>query len=80
MRALRKIGVPYTDEDIQNAPKSIEAQAKKVSGNLAIGSITNAPSDREIIALIAYLQRLGTDIKLMPTNAPAPVASAQAHN
>jgi cbb3-type cytochrome oxidase cytochrome c subunit len=39
-----------------------------VVANLATGSIANAPADREIIALIAYLQRLGTDIK----NAPAP--------
>ena len=30
--------------------------------NLKAGSVKAAP-DREIIALIAYLQRLGTDIK-----------------
>ncbi len=72
MRALRKTGVPYSDADIGNAAKSIEAQAKKVVANLAVGSITNAPPDREIIALIAYLQRLGTDIKALPgTNAVA---------
>jgi cytochrome c oxidase cbb3-type subunit I/II len=73
MRALRKTGVPYTDEQIQNAPQSIAEQSKKVVANLATGSITNAPADREIIALIAYLQRLGTDIKSAPgtTNAPA---------
>jgi cytochrome c oxidase cbb3-type subunit I/II len=73
MRALRKVGVPYSDEDIRNAPKSIETQAQKIVANLATGSITNAPPDREIIALIAFLQRLGTDIKSEPgaTNAPA---------
>jgi cbb3-type cytochrome oxidase cytochrome c subunit len=38
--------------------------------NLAVGMIPDAPADREIIALIAYLQRLGTDIKQQPTNAP----------
>ena len=77
MHALRKVGVPYTDDEIKSAAKSIEAQSKKVVANLAVGSITNAPADREIVALIAYLQRLGTDIKAMPTNAPAaPVATA----
>ncbi|MEI6568934.1 MAG: cytochrome-c oxidase, cbb3-type subunit II, partial [Verrucomicrobiota bacterium] len=77
MHALRKVGVPYTDDEIKGAAKSIEAQSKKVVANLAVGSITNAPADREIVALIAYLQRLGTDIKAMPTNAPAaPVATA----
>jgi cytochrome c oxidase cbb3-type subunit I/II len=63
MRTLRKVGVPYSDEEISTAAKSIEAQAKKVMAGLAVGSISNAPPDREIIALVAYLQRLGTDIK-----------------
>ena len=72
MRVLRKVGVPYTDEQIKNAPKDIEAQQKKVVMNLAVGSITNSPPDREVIALIAYLQRLGTDIK----SAPAAAANA----
>ena len=77
MRALRKVGVPYTDEDIRTAQQSIEAQSKTIVANLATGSITNAPPDREIIALIAYLQRLGTDIKTLApaTNA---VQTAQA--
>jgi cytochrome c oxidase cbb3-type subunit I/II len=77
MRALRKVGVPYTDEEIQNAQKSIAAQSQKVVANLAMGSITNAPADREVIAVIAYLQRLGTDIKAMPAPITNVVASAQ---
>jgi len=36
-----------------------------------VGGVTNAPADREIIAVIAYLQRLGTDIKV----AAPPVAA-----
>jgi cytochrome c oxidase cbb3-type subunit I/II len=79
MRALRKVGVPYLDEEIQNAPKSIEAQCKKITAGLAAGSITNTPPDREIIAVIAYLQRLGTDIKAAPATAPA-IKAAQASN
>jgi cytochrome c oxidase cbb3-type subunit I/II len=77
MRALRKVGVPYTDEQIEGAPKSIETQSKKIVANLATGSISNAPPDREIIAVIAYLQRLGTDIKAAPagTNATTQVSS-----
>ncbi len=71
MRALRKVGVPYTDEQIEGAQKSIDAQSKKIVANLATGSITNAPPDREIIAVIAYLQRLGTDIKAAPAAASA---------
>jgi cytochrome c oxidase cbb3-type subunit I/II len=36
-------------------------QANEITANLRRDSIT-VPSDREIIAVIAYLQRLGTDI------------------
>ena len=71
MIALRKVGVPYTDDDIANSHLNLAAQAEKIVTNLRVGSITNAPSDREIIAVIAYLQRLGTDIKAQP----APVAT-----
>jgi cytochrome c oxidase cbb3-type subunit I/II len=66
MRALRKTGVSYSDSDIAAAHKSIVAQSQKVVANLAVGSISNTPPDREIVALIAYLQRLGTDIKSAP--------------
>jgi cytochrome c oxidase cbb3-type subunit I/II len=75
MVALRKIGVPYTDADIANAQKNLADQAAKIVTNLKVGSINNVPPDREILAVIAYLQRLGTDIKAQP--APAPVAAAK---
>jgi cytochrome c oxidase cbb3-type subunit I/II len=77
MRALRKVGVPYTDEEIQGASKNMAAQSQKVVANLALGSITNSPPDREIVAVIAYLQRLGTDIKAAPAAPAKTVASAQ---
>jgi len=63
LRALRKVGVPYTDDVINASGHSMEEQSKKIVANLAVGSITNVAADREIVALIAYLQRLGTDIK-----------------
>jgi len=77
MRALRKVGVPYTDADIAGAAKSMEEQSKKVVINLSIGSITNAPADREIIAVIAYLQRLGSDIKAAGTTNAIATASVR---
>ena len=60
LRALRKVGVPYTDTDIDGAPAAIEAQARGIVERLATAGITAEP-DRDIIALIAYLQRLGKD-------------------
>jgi len=66
LNALRKIGVPYP-AGFENGPaqKDLQAQAEKVVANLKLGAVTAGP-DREIIALIAYLQRLGTDIKSAP--------------
>jgi cytochrome c oxidase cbb3-type subunit I/II len=66
LKALRKVGVPYSDEEIANSQQLAQQQAQQVVVNLAVGGITNAAPDREIIALIAYLQRLGSDIKSAP--------------
>jgi cytochrome c oxidase cbb3-type subunit I/II len=75
LAALRKTGVPYPPGfENGDAQMELRAQAGKVIANLAQGSITNAPPDTEIIALIAYLQRLGTDIKAAPAT-QVPVAA-----
>jgi cytochrome c oxidase cbb3-type subunit I/II len=79
--ALRKVGVPYPPGyESGDAQKDLAAQSLKVVENLKQGMITNAPANTEIIALIAYLQRLGTDIKATPaTLAPGSVpTTAQA--
>jgi cytochrome c oxidase cbb3-type subunit I/II len=82
MKAMRTLGVPYTDTDIANAQKSIQEQAAGIEKNLtndpdfvksydeskqkaaAKGEKFVPMKDREIVAMIAYLQRLGTDIKV----------------
>lgn len=66
MTALKKVGVPYDDQAISYANEDLKKQADKISGQLASEGI-KVGSDREIVALIAYLQRLGTDIKKMET-------------
>lgn len=57
---LQKLGVPYTDAEVAGVPASLTEQAGTIVSNLASTGITVAPDD-EIVALIAYLQRLGTD-------------------
>lgn len=73
MEVMATLGVPYSKEDIANALKVSEAQALKIETKLlanedikkAFGKETAIPlKDREIIALIAYLQRLGTDTQV----------------
>ncbi|CAN5395408.1 cytochrome-c oxidase, cbb3-type subunit I [soil metagenome] len=66
LKALRKVGVPYEDAAIQYANEDLQKQADSISGQLVNDGI-KVQSDREIVALIAYLQRLGTDIKKMET-------------
>ncbi len=73
IRALRKVGVPYPDGyEHSQAQKDLETQAAKIVANLKVGMV-NAQTNREIIAVIGYLQRLGTDIKSAPA---APITSA----
>lgn len=63
IKALRKIGVPYPEgyEDIAN--DELVKQADEIALDLQKNGIPAEPQ-KEIIALIAYLQRLGTDIKV----------------
>jgi cytochrome c oxidase cbb3-type subunit I/II len=70
--ALRKVGVPYPEGYEKQAVADLQAQAAKVVTNLKAGSIETTP-DKEVIALIAYLQRLGVDIK-----AAVPAKTAEA--
>ncbi|MFA7381281.1 MAG: cytochrome-c oxidase, cbb3-type subunit I [Bacteroidia bacterium] len=66
MKALRSVGVPYTDEEINNAQASIDAQATSISEALKKEKIA-LDKNKEMIALIAYMQRLGADIKKQNT-------------
>lgn len=63
IRAMQTLGVPYPKGYDQQANADLMAQANAVRINLKIDKITT-PANREIVALIAYLQRVGTDIKL----------------
>jgi cytochrome c oxidase cbb3-type subunit I/II len=65
IRAMKTLGVPYPDGYDQIANRDLMHQADSIVRNLKIDKI-ETQSSREIIALIAYLQRVGRDIKLEP--------------
>ena len=65
--AMQTLGVPYAEGYESKAIEDLNAQAEQIAKNLKDADI-EVPSDREIVALIAYLQRLGTDIKNKPEN------------
>ena len=80
INAMRTLGVPYKKGYEKLAMKDLEVQAEAIARDI----VENMPSDvlkrinkeakikelkkRELVALIAYLQRLGTDIKVKPNN------------
>ncbi|MEQ1632920.1 MAG: cytochrome-c oxidase, cbb3-type subunit I [Planctomycetota bacterium] len=75
MRVLKKLGVPYTDEQLANVAADYEAQAASVVDNLEKQGVVLAKSGQdqqqakrevrelEITALIAYLMRLGKNLE-----------------
>jgi cytochrome c oxidase cbb3-type subunit I/II len=64
MKQLAKLGVPYTQEEIDRALIDLEVQAQMIADELNKDPNISVKPNEEIIALIAYLQRLGTDIKV----------------
>lgn len=68
IRAMQKLGVPYPPGYDQIALQDLEKQAKKIQANLKKDGI-EVSEKKEIIAMIAYLQRLGKDIKAQPLTA-----------
>ena len=61
--AMRKLGVPYQGRYEEIANEDLIRQANKIVNNLKVDGFEVVP-EMEIVALIAYLQRLGTDIKV----------------
>jgi cytochrome c oxidase cbb3-type subunit I/II len=85
MEAMVSLGVPYTQEDIEEAQANMDVQATQIEKNLYSdpdfaksyeadkqfaaeqGEEFIEMRDREIVSLIAYMQRLGVDIKIKET-------------
>jgi cytochrome c oxidase cbb3-type subunit I/II len=62
IKVQRMLGAPYTEEEERNAVELAREQAAEIAAELERDGVPGL-ADREIVALIAYLQRLGTDIK-----------------
>lgn len=63
MKVLQSLGTPYTDEDIEKAQKQMARDAQRIADRIKTDLGEEVPSDTEVIALIAYMQKLGKDIK-----------------
>jgi len=62
IRTMQTLGVPYPEGYEKYALEDLQKQAGEITARLKESGIETAP-DKEIVALIAYLQRLGIDIK-----------------
>ena len=62
IRAMITMGVPYPENYDRVANRDLQAQENVIVANLKSSGI-ETPPNKEIIAVIAYLQRLGIDIK-----------------
>lgn len=71
IRAMQTLGVPYPEGYDQRAVEDLMLQAQTIAEDLKASGIEIAPT-KEMIAMIAYLHKLGKDIM------PAPVAPAVA--
>lgn len=62
LSVMKALGVPYTDEQVKNAKADALKQADEIIADLSKDGVKDNMKNKQIIALIAYLQRLGTDI------------------
>jgi cytochrome c oxidase cbb3-type subunit I/II len=74
LRLMQRLGVPYTNGQIDDAKAWEKDQGEKIAADLATQGI-EVPWNAEIVALIGYLQRLG---KGPQEEWPQPTRTAQA--
>jgi cytochrome c oxidase cbb3-type subunit I/II len=77
--AMAMLNVPYGADALDHAATLAHQQADQVAKALVTNGGPKGMENKEVIALIAYMQRLGRDIQLAQDQAPAsPPASATA--
>jgi cytochrome c oxidase cbb3-type subunit I/II len=64
--AMAMLGVPY-GQAVTDAPAMARRQAAALAADIETAGGPAGLADREIIALVAYLERLGTDIRTVRT-------------
>lgn len=62
VKAAYYLGAPYPDEVLENSIEVAKAQAKQIADEIAQQEGPTGLEGKKVVALIAYIQRLGTDI------------------
>ena len=76
LRLLAKLGTPYSASEIYHAQDDAKSQADQIAARVEASGGPKALSDKQIVAVVAYLQRLGVDIKKAPEH-PIPLVAHQ---
>ena len=63
MRVLSRMNTPYTSQELANPVALAQSQAQEIASEIAAQGGPDDLADKEIIAMVAYLQRLGADLK-----------------
>jgi cytochrome c oxidase cbb3-type subunit I/II len=66
MKAMAAVGVPYSEQDIIDGEQNARDQARLIADIIVEQGGPEDLADKDVVALIAYLQRLGTDIDKKP--------------
>ena len=75
LAVMRQLGVPYPPATTDEIQAAVEAQENGIVSDLKKSNTTIEP-DREIVAVIAYLQKIGKSEKVLPKGAPATAKTA----
>jgi cytochrome c oxidase cbb3-type subunit I/II len=68
--AMKAIGVPYSDETVAQAEVLARRQADEIAAKVVAEAGPAGIGDRKVVALVAYLMRIGTDLD-KPVAAPS---------
>lgn len=66
VQTMQTLGVPYTADDVNSAVVRAKEQAAKITTELVASGVPQKIEQMEVVALIAYMQRLGIDYTTMP--------------
>jgi cytochrome c oxidase cbb3-type subunit I/II len=69
MAAMRTLGVPYSAGEIEQAVDSAHKQAGEIAAKIVADKGPAGLEDKEVIAVIAYVDRLGRDLFAPPPGA-----------
>jgi cytochrome c oxidase cbb3-type subunit I/II len=78
LKAMRALGVPYSDADVTGGIDNAKAQAADIAAKIVAQGGPKGLEDKDVVAVIAYLQRIGTDLFAKPPAGPTTAPSTPA--